>query len=246
MATYCCSDLHGFKSIYDKINAFIKPEDEVIFLGDAADRGPHGWEIIKDLVHNKQWIWVRGNHDEMLAESIIGDPYNVRLHMMNGGKPTREAMQVDTENPALGFSYIEGIANYIMALPTGLECENDKGEKIYLCHSGAVTKDPYDRIWDRSHYMHGIREDEPFDWVIHGHTPAIYLLDDVNDMAGLFEDRDTFLAKYPDVDENHAYIYQGHKVDLDHCTVLSHKTVLLNLDTFEDYVFEADPEEYSG
>ena len=50
MSVYALSDLHGNLNIWKKIKEFLKPEDKVYFLGDAADRGDYGWEIIKEII----------------------------------------------------------------------------------------------------------------------------------------------------------------------------------------------------
>ena len=47
MSVYALADLHGNGTIYNKIKNFLKPNDTVYFLGDAIDRGPDGWTILK-------------------------------------------------------------------------------------------------------------------------------------------------------------------------------------------------------
>ena len=69
MATYACGDLHGFMEIYKKIKSMLKPEDKVIFLGDAGDRGPESWECIKAIYEDPQFIYLKGNHEDMLVRA---------------------------------------------------------------------------------------------------------------------------------------------------------------------------------
>ena len=44
MATYAMGDLQGHLEVLKKIQAFLKPDDKVYFLGDACDRGPQSYE----------------------------------------------------------------------------------------------------------------------------------------------------------------------------------------------------------
>jgi calcineurin-like phosphoesterase family protein len=57
MATYVFSDLHGRKDLWLKANKeVLGPNDTIYFLGDAADRGPDGWEMIKTLLDDERVI----------------------------------------------------------------------------------------------------------------------------------------------------------------------------------------------
>ena len=58
MAVYACSDMHGCLHFYNEIKKMLKPEDQVFFLGDAGDRGPHPWECIKTILNDPQWIYI--------------------------------------------------------------------------------------------------------------------------------------------------------------------------------------------
>lgn len=70
MSIYAVSDLHGYLDLYKQIKAFLKPEDKVIFLGDAGDRGPQPWETIKAIAADPQWTYLMGNHEHMLAGAM--------------------------------------------------------------------------------------------------------------------------------------------------------------------------------
>jgi calcineurin-like phosphoesterase family protein len=89
MAVYACSDLHGMLHFYKAIKDILKPEDIVYFLGDAGDRGPHPWECIKTIMDDPQFIYIKGNHEDMLVDAMgrgYGRQYN--LLRSNGGKDT--------------------------------------------------------------------------------------------------------------------------------------------------------------
>lgn len=73
MATYAVSDIHGRKDLWLKANKEVfSPNDTIYFLGDAADRGPDGWEMIKTLLDDERVIYLIGNHEDMLIKAIEG------------------------------------------------------------------------------------------------------------------------------------------------------------------------------
>ena len=49
--TYAVSDIHGMKPLWDQIMKYLDPSDTLYCLGDCADRGNDGWEIIKDAIN---------------------------------------------------------------------------------------------------------------------------------------------------------------------------------------------------
>ena len=63
--TFACSDLHGQLDLWKQIKSFLNPEDTVYFLGDAGDRGPDGWELIKAIANDSQVVYLKGNHEDM-------------------------------------------------------------------------------------------------------------------------------------------------------------------------------------
>ena len=67
MARYAVSDLHGHLEIYKQIKAMLKPGDIVYCLGDCGDRGPRPWETIKAVYEDPQFIYLKGNHEDMLS-----------------------------------------------------------------------------------------------------------------------------------------------------------------------------------
>ena len=67
MSVYALSDLHGCLDIYKSVKALLNPEDKVYFLGDAGDRGPQSWETIKAIARDPQFIYLKGNHEDMLV-----------------------------------------------------------------------------------------------------------------------------------------------------------------------------------
>ena len=233
MATYACGDLHGFMEIYKKIKSMLKPEDKVIFLGDAGDRGPESWECIKAIYEDPQFIYLKGNHEDMLVRAAkdylkygMWVRNSSRLCERNGGY---EAMR-DWEKESDKEEWIKKLDS----LPTSYRYES-KDFKFLLTHAGLtpwLDDDgeidmpwDYDLMWDRDHYFTSWIPEQVEDIIIvHGHTPIHYLAED--------------LRKYWD---HGAFWYSdNHKVCLDSGGYFYGEWVLLNLDTLEDVVIELD------
>lgn len=236
MAVYACSDLHGCLNFYKAIKNFIKPEDTVYFLGDAGDRGPQPWETIKAIAKDSQFIYLKGNHEDMLAKALddcLDKDYmgGYRLLVNNGGAQTfDQAMQ--EEDP-------KGWMEWLHDLPVYKKYINQQGEIILLSHAGftpwvnhhnlsVVIPAERDLIWDRTHYYEDWNEE---DWgniiCVHGHTPIPYLWED--------------LCVPEEHQEVGAFWYaDGHKVDIDTGAVWTDYCVLINLDTWEEHIFEAE------
>lgn len=222
MAIYAVSDLHGCLDAYKKIKKYIKPEDTVYCLGDCGDRGPEPWNTLKAVLTDSQFIYIKGNHDDMLVkaarEAMDGSwgCEDQRLLAINGGMETLEGL--------LGEESPERWVSYIAKLPTHLTYEN-----ILLCHAGcSLWKDNnelpsnYDLMWDRLHYFdNATLLDNKI--VVHGHTPMMYLAKDIGERAD-----GTEAFKYAD----------GKKYCIDAGTFATGHVILLNLDTFESIHFD--------
>ena len=54
MKTVAFSDLHGNYNLWTKIKNYYAPDDVLIFLGDACDRGPDGIKIMLEMYQIKE------------------------------------------------------------------------------------------------------------------------------------------------------------------------------------------------
>lgn len=231
---FACTDLHGRKDLLDKIMDFLEADDKVYFLGDAADRGPDGWEMIKTILNDERFVYIMGNHEDMLIKAAkrwfkwhaMGNDYN--LLRANGGAKTFADMSQDPE--------AEEIIRKLEQLPTyAAYFSNALGYNIFLAHAGftpwaddedglPIVPDDKDLIWDRSHYMDDFKEEELYlnSIVVHGHTPIPYIMDDLR------------LPNPGDlIDAGPLWYANRHKVCLDCAAFATGATFLLNLDTFE-------------
>ena len=227
-----CSDLHGRKDLFDKINAILQEDDEVIFCGDAADRGPNGWEIIKAIIENPRWTYIKGNHEDMLVRAAhdyfrtgsYGSNYS--LLRSNGGKVTFHDMVNDPD--------AKDWISMVRGMPTYEVYKNAAGRTIVCSHAGftpwkdedgcLLIPEDEDLIWDRSHFLDDWNSEEMHENVIcvHGHTSVIHLLEDLTyiDVEDDFIDNPTILT-----------YCQGHKIAIDLLSAYTGKAVLLDLDT---------------
>ena len=70
MKTVAFSDLHGNYNLWTKIKNYYAPDDVLIFLGDACDRGPDGIKIMLEMLSDKRIIYLKGNHEDMFLNYI--------------------------------------------------------------------------------------------------------------------------------------------------------------------------------
>ena len=195
MKHYVMSDVHGEGALFDEAMEFLESQEDgyqLIFLGDAIDRGTQGYRIMKSLLRNPNVIYLKGNHEDMFLKAIhefrdycaeegmtplqVYKSYgrsmydmlgsigcDCRIYSQNGGDITFEDWIKD------GCSMI---AYKIANLP--LKYSYDKFD---FCHAGCVshyfeTDNEQAMLWDRAHF--------PVPWLkdrvlIHGHTPVQHL-----------------------------------------------------------------------
>ena len=215
MATYAFSDLHGRKDLWLKANKeVVGPNDTIYFLGDAADRGPDGWEMIKTLLDDERVIYLKGNHEDMLYNAVKkGKTANL---YWNGGKSTFEAFELDTEENQKKY------INKLKDLPLYVHWYKDN-KNVILSHAGMTPCRPIfneeDWFWDREHLYDEWISDREDIFIIHGHTPVQNLNNGKEQI--------------------HTYC-NGHKIDIDLGAFVSNKLGILNLDTFEEIIISLD------
>lgn len=225
MSTYAISDLHGCLEHWKKVKKILKDEDIIYVLGDCTDRGPEPWKTLKDIATTPQVILLKGNHEDMLvkaAREAMDGSYGCskqRLLASNGGFETLTELLYE-DRPEIWISMLA-------KLPTHTTYTNENGQKIFLCHAGCslwadepeVIPDDRDLIWDRVHYISKKSDLMSDTIVVHGHTPIVYLAEDI----GVEEPDEWVPLTYCD----------GKKICIDQETVFSGHSILLNLDTLE-------------
>lgn len=251
MTYFCFSDIHGHKELFDKILNWLNgraDEWKCYFLGDACDRMNDGYRIIETILNDDRFIYLKGNHEDLFVRAaralrdywerdnltydvIAANPYDfimnyaydmdVGCHLNNGGIST--LMSWVTKGKC-GLDII----NKLDKLPTHMELPHEIWGKLDLSHAGHPNNDLSEDalIWDRSHF------DEKFERgrMIHGHTPVRSLM------------------KYkaiinPAATNRPAFYQDGTKICIDTACFSTNFITVLNLDTFEQYRFHAEPKE---
>lgn len=175
----------------------------IIYGGDACDRGPDGYKIMKELLDNSQVLYLKGNHEDMFVQAarfILNDYKNdlnedliknylyslyikdnaaaaVQLAIYNGGFSTLKSWMLD----GMPNRFISQIDRLPLTFST---------DTVDFCHAGTIPK-IFDRVWE-DEYNHELPDKDDielilwdrnmlgFGWTknkicIYGHTPVHYL-----------------------------------------------------------------------
>ena len=259
MTRYAASDFHGHYNLYKEIKKKMKPNDILYVLGDCADRGPNGWKTLKAVLEDPQCILIMGNHELMLIDVIkawfaiiekdgrsqekkadedITWTYEYKLLSMNGGASTFWELR-NEKDLRYWYSRLYNLPYKITIL--------DTKKPIYLTHAGYTLKnEPNDKrtlVWNREHF-YGKWPDNNSGIMIHGHTPQSHLLKELLNINEFYFGSE-IIEKYNEEDfkvlgygRNNKKIYEmiycnGHKIDIDPCTILSKRGILINLETLK-------------
>ena len=230
MATYAISDMHGCLKVYEVLkNQILLPEDKVYCLGDCGDRGPEPWNTIKTVAKDPQFIYLKGNHEDMLVKAAreamdgtIWGSERQRLLISNGGAETLEGL--------LSEEKVDIWISKIASLPTHIFYENIKGQKIFLSHAGCtfwqdedVIPISHELLWNRDHYFDNDKlMNETI--VVYGHTPLFYVAEDLE-----------IKTPNPITALEHA---NGKKYCIDAGTFATGYSILFNLDTFQSIIID--------
>lgn len=186
---YAISDIHGcldqFRRLLEQIS--FSQRDVLYFLGDAADRGPDGIEVIRTLMGMPNAICLLGNHEDMFRRAAQGygkrktlsqraeyERHFLNWTLRNGGEETWQAWK---RCPA---GERDAILAWMEALPTWMELQLN-GRSFLLAHAGvgpwAPEKDPaacelYDFIWERMDYNKIYYREK---LLVTGHTPTLFI-----------------------------------------------------------------------
>ena len=55
---YCFTDVHGNYNLWRQVADYCDETDVIYFLGDAADRGEDGLQIIQELLRDKRVVYL--------------------------------------------------------------------------------------------------------------------------------------------------------------------------------------------
>ena len=197
------TDIHGMYDLYRAIMEYCQeqdPEAMIIFGGDACDRGPNGYRIMKELLDHPKVIYLMGNHEDMFvhAACFIMQDYHGSLDnesifqyllkateystliahcVYNGGYRTLYDWMQD------GMS--REFVNRIINLPLTISYEG-----LDFCHAGGDPK-VFKKISEEEYSSYEVDKDDKemilwdrnwlgFGWIpdrtcVFGHTPVMHL-----------------------------------------------------------------------
>ena len=247
---YAIADIHGMYNIYEQMCAMLQPDDVVYFLGDAADRGYACFKTMKAIYNNPQWIYLKGNHEDMMIHALrqyLGEEFEayhspMGLWFSNGGNKTFHEWLEDGADLAW--------TTRLNKLPLQAEYANKQGITFHMSHAGfTVGTFPWgdDLLWSRTHFYEKWNEEKyPNDICIHGHTPIEYLIKKLNYQY------DICIPYIPGQPEAKIYC-NGHKIDIDNGVFYTGATVLYDLDEMKaipiydkNFMKKKEEEEYFG
>ena len=262
--TFC--DIHGMYDLYKAIMNYCNeqdPEATIVFLGDACDRGPDGYQIMKELLDNPKVVYLKGNHEDMFTKAAreikhffsfkdanvekIHEVLNACRHfdykyaniqdsLSNGGLSTLTNWILD----GMPMDIIERIEQLPLTFTYN---------KVDFCHAGSTYKTfkkiadlEYDGkeipSWDAD-YLLWSRTTINIGWApgrtcVFGHTPTPYLEDYL----------DKF--KWPKDCKITPVVYKrntipemtGWKLDMDTGAVFTDRAFVLNVLTMKAHGFE--------
>jgi serine/threonine protein phosphatase 1 len=257
---FATSDWHGCAHPAEKLISYLKDDDKLYFLGDSIDRGDDGIELFNFLIKDPRVTYLCGNHEEIMYKAILASLDHIHSNTLsiwlygNGGKKTWSDIELLDKEELL--KYVEKIK----AMPLSAEYHSPKGHTVILEHAG-FTPDSvslsHDPLWDRDHFMYpwmdekaNVSPDRAKEinntYLVHGHTPVQYLkyhyryfnttenpskpqltLEDMAEKKAFFNGEKT------DIKPKVLQYCDGHKFDIDMCTIVSDRIALLDLDTFE-------------
>lgn len=200
------TDVHGQYDLFHAAMEFCKeqdPECMIVYGGDACDRGPYGYKIMKELLDTPNVVYLKGNHEDMFVHAAwllkrsytgplqsldirnylyscyIEDFYSseIRLCIHNGGMETLTDWMMD----GMPMEFVDRINN----LPLTISYET-----LDFCHAGGdpkifakVSTNEYHEEWVDADDQQMILWDRNwlgFGWMpgrtcVFGHTPTPYL-----------------------------------------------------------------------
>lgn len=189
------TDVHGDKELFNRAMEIIG-DNHLIYGGDACDRGPHGYEIMKTLLSRPNTIYLKGNHEDMFVKAAneIYDAVKIGKMSEYSKDLVEQAPEIlhyhhQWENIALSI-YNGGLSTLTAwmddGMPMNIPYAIDKRgvhfsyKKYDFCHAGCqpevfirnewTDEELYNAIWDRHHFNWAWR---PNRVLVHGHTPIM-------------------------------------------------------------------------
>ena len=200
------TDVHGYYSLYKAALSYCLNEDPecmIIYGGDACDRGPDGYKIMRELLTHPRVVYLKGNHEDMFvraARFILNDytgpqqlekikaylyslcikdnaASQVQLSIYNGGMSTLTSWMLD----GMPNDFVSQIDKLPLTFST---------DTMDFCHAGTIPK-IFDRVAQDEYNDEFVDQDDietilwdrimlGYGWTpnricVYGHTPTPHL-----------------------------------------------------------------------
>lgn len=183
-------DIHGgLRALHQIIErANVTKEDMLIFLGDYVDgwsESPQVIDYLLDLNKKQECVFIRGNHDELLLDWLLGDTTNIDESMWykHGGEATVLAYEkVSSKKKQIHINFLKALQDYYL----------DEENRLFI-HAGFTNMNgihyeyfPKLFYWDRTLWESALALDSSiprdsiyypkrltlYDEIYIGHTPV--------------------------------------------------------------------------
>lgn len=122
MRKFVLGDVHGgLKAIHQVLErANVTNNDTLIFLGDFVDgwsESPAVLDFLIELQKKQPCIFIRGNHDELLLDWLLGNNENIdeKLWFQHGGEATVKSYQnIDAETKEKHIDFLKSLQDYYL------------------------------------------------------------------------------------------------------------------------------------
>lgn len=245
MNVFVFTDLHGnIQAFHNLIKQFDKTGDWMAFcLGDCADRGEFGYQILKECFADSRIQMLKGNHEDLFVKAARSLE---RYREYNGfsvaemQKMLPEINQFNTAKLCIydAFGYIshdvslhlgnggaptlyswimDGMDMDFIQRIDDLECKAVY-KTVDMCHAGAYqmywdNNNVQELMWSRTHFYASWEKGRT---LIHGHTPTCYLAEEPELHIKLV-DRDDYV------------IYSENKIDIDTGACFTNTATAVNI-----------------
>lgn len=122
MRKFVLGDVHGgLKAIHQVLErANVTKNDTLIFLGDFVDgwsESPAVLDFLIELQKKQPCIFIRGNHDELLLDWLLGNNENIdeKLWFQHGGEATVKSYQnIDLATKEKHIQFLKSLQDYYL------------------------------------------------------------------------------------------------------------------------------------
>ena len=187
---FIVGDVHGeYDLLKDLLKHWDRETQQLVFLGDLADRGPKSkecFELVRQLVSKEHAVCVTGNHENMILRWLENPEQKMNWYLKNGAETTFDSLfypgivkeKSPVEIAELFKKDYADLLDFIRNLPTYYE------HPYAICvHAGFDltlddyrTTNPYDAVWIREDFYDS--QIVPDKLIVHGHTPVISIRQD--------------------------------------------------------------------